>query len=63
MTEITTENYLSEAKRAIKNQVLQNALEDLQQRFGIATALAYQNLPEGPDLRFKAHDIRMDTIE
>jgi len=63
MAEITTENYLSEAKRAIKNQVLQNALEDLQQRFGTATALAYQNLPEGPGLRFKAHDIRMDTIE
>lgn len=62
MSEITTENYLSEAKRAIKNQVLQNALADLQHRFGTETALAYQNLPEGPELRFKAHDIRMHTI-
>ena len=63
MTEITTENYVSEAKRAIKNQVLQKALEDLQQRFGPATALAYQKLPEGPELRLKAHDIRMQAIE
>jgi L-lactate dehydrogenase complex protein LldF len=51
MTEITTENYVSEAKQAIKNQVLQNALADLQDRFGTGTALAYQKLPEGPDLR------------
>ena len=63
MNELKTENYVSEAKRAIKNQVLQKALEDLQQRFGPATALAYQKLPEGPELRFKGHDIRMQTIE
>lgn len=63
MTEITTEKYVSEAKKALKNQVLQNALADLQHRFGAGTALAYQKLPEGPQLRFKAHDIRMHAIE
>ena len=63
MTEITTENYVSEAKRAVKDQVLQSALADLQQRFGTGTALAYQQLPEGPELRFKAHDIRMQAVE
>ena len=63
MSEVTTENYVSEGKRAIKNQVLQSALEDLQQRFGPATALAYQKLPEGPELRLKGHDNRMQTIE
>jgi len=63
MTKITTENYITEAKRAIKNQVLQRALGDLQQRFGQSTALAYQQLPEGPELRLTGHDIRMQTIE
>ena len=63
MTEITTENYVSEAKRAVKDQVLQRALADLQQRLGVGAALAYQRLPEGPELRFKAHDIRMHAIE
>ncbi len=63
MSEITTENYVSEAKRAIKNRVLQKALDDLQQRFGPSTALAYQQLPEGPELRLKGHEIRMQTIE
>jgi L-lactate dehydrogenase complex protein LldF len=63
MSKITTENYVAEAKKAIKNQVLQAALADLQQRFGRGTAESYRQLPEGPDLRLKAHDIRMRTIE
>ena len=63
MTKITSENYKSIAKRALKDQVLQTALADLQHRFGIGTAAAYQSLPEGPELRFKAHDIRMKAIE
>ena len=63
MTEITSENYKSTAKRALKDQVLQKALADLQHRFGVGTAAAYQSLPEGPELRFKAHDIRMKAIE
>ncbi|MBW2409225.1 MAG: iron-sulfur cluster-binding protein [Deltaproteobacteria bacterium] len=63
MTKITSENYTSAAKQALKDQVLQKALADLQHRFGIGTAVAYQSLPEGPELRFKAHDIRMQAIE
>ena len=63
MTKITTENYVAEAKKAIKNRVLQAALADLQQRFGRGAAECYHQLPEGPGLRLKAHDIRMKTIE
>ena len=63
MSEITTVDYIAEAKKALNNPVLQSALVDLQKRFGHATALAYQNLPEGPDLRLKAHEIRAKTIE
>ena len=63
MTKITTENYVPEARKAIKNQVLQRALADLQNRFGRGTAESYQRLPEGPGLRLKAHEIRVQTIE
>ena len=63
MSKITTENYVAEAQKAIKNRVLQEALADLQQRFGRGAAESYRQLPEGPDLRLKAHDIRMQTIE
>jgi L-lactate dehydrogenase complex protein LldF len=63
MTKITTENYVAEARKAIKNQVLQEALADLQNRFGRGTAECYRRLPEGPDLRLKAHEVRMNTIE
>ncbi len=63
MSKITTENYVAEARKAIKNEVLQRALADLQNRFGRGTAECYRRLPEGPDLRLKAHEIRMETIE
>ena len=63
MSEITTADYIAEAKKALKDPILQAALADLQNRFGRGTALAYRNLPEGPDLRLKAHDIRAETIE
>jgi len=46
----------------MKNPVLQHALADLQNRFGRGTAAAYRNLPEGPDLRLKAHEIREKAI-
>ena len=62
MSEIFIGDYIAEAKRALNNQVLQHALADLQNRFGRATALAYQQLPEGPDLRLKAHEIRENAI-
>ena len=63
MSELFIGDYISEAKKALKNQVLQSALADLQHRFGRGTALAYRNLPEGPDLRLQAHAIREKAIE
>ncbi len=62
MTHIATENYKTQARAATRNIVLQGALAGLQERLGKGTALAYQDLPEGPDLRYKAHDIRMHAI-
>lgn len=62
MSEIRTEKYRQEATVAIKDAILQHALEDAQGRLGPGTAAAYKNLPEGPELRFKAHDIRMKAI-
>ncbi len=59
----TPEKYTATAKAGIQNPVLQKALAGLQDRFGRGTALAYQQLPEGPDLRHVAHDIRMDAIQ
>ncbi len=62
MPEIFIGDYKAEARKALNNQVLQNALADLQNRFGRGTALAYQQLPEGPDLRLKAHEIRQNAV-
>lgn len=62
MTHITTEKYKIKAAEAAQNPVLQGALAGLQERLGKDTALAYQNLPEGPGLRNRAHDIRMHAI-
>lgn len=63
MTEIRTEHYKTEARKALKDRVLQDALADVQDRLGKGTAQAYRDLPEGPDLRLKAHDIRMHAVE
>jgi len=62
MSDISTEKYVEEAKRGIANPVLQKALAGLQDRFGRATAEAYRRLPEGPDLRLRAHEIRETAI-
>jgi L-lactate dehydrogenase complex protein LldF len=62
MSNISTEKYVEEAKRGIANPVLQKALFGLQDRFGRGTAEAYRRLPEGPDLRLKAHEIRETAI-
>jgi L-lactate dehydrogenase complex protein LldF len=56
-------NYQSEARTAIADPVLRQALVNLQNRFGRGTARAYAGLPEGPQLRLKAHDLRMRSIE
>jgi L-lactate dehydrogenase complex protein LldF len=63
MAEITTEKYRKEALKGIANPVLQRALVNLQNRFGRGTAEAYRRLPEGPDLRLRAHKIRTESIE
>jgi L-lactate dehydrogenase complex protein LldF len=62
MSAISTEKYIEEARRGIANPVLQKALVGLQDRFGRGTAEAYRRLPEGPDLRLKAHEIRESAI-
>jgi L-lactate dehydrogenase complex protein LldF len=62
MSDIRTERYVEEARRGISNPVLQKALAGLQDRFGRGTAEAYRRLPEGPDLRLKAHAIREAAI-
>lgn len=58
-----TEKYTAEAVKGIENPVLQAALANLLARFGRGTAEAYRRLPEGPALRFRAHEIRMEAIE
>ena len=63
MIRITTEKYRDEAIKGINDPVLQKALAALQVRFGRGTAEAYRNLPEGPGLRRKAHEIRMKAVE
>jgi len=63
MIRISTEKYRDEAIKGINDPILQKALADLQVRFGRGTAEAYRNLPEGPGLRRKAHEIRMKAIE
>lgn len=63
MIRISTENYRDEAIKGINDPVLQKALPALQLRFGRGTAEAYRNLPEGPGLRQKAHEIRMKAVE
>ena len=62
MSDVRTEKYVEEAKRGIANPVLQKALTGLQDRFGRGTAETYRRLPEGPDLRLRAHEIRETAI-
>lgn len=63
MTGIQTERYVENAKAALKDTVMRNALAGLQERLGPATAATYNDLPEGPDLRKRAHAIRMESID
>ena len=61
-TEMNSPSYNSQSRAAIADPVLHTALANLQERFGKGAAQGYLNFPEGPDLRLKAHDIRMDAI-
>ena len=55
--------YNRQSRAAIADPVLHTALVNLQERLGKGAAQGYSKFPEGPELRLKAHDIRMDTIE
>ena len=63
MKPLETINYKAAARAAIDDPVLQKSLANLQDRLGKGAAQGYRELPEGPDLRLKAHDIRMESIE
>ena len=63
MAAYTTEAYTANARTAIDDRNLQNALSGFQHRMGPATAETYRQLPEGPGLRETAHAIRMQAIE
>lgn len=60
---MNSSNYTQKARTAIADPVLHKALVNLQERFGKGAAQGYRDFPEGLDLRLKAHDIRMETIE
>ena len=62
MGEISTELYKQHAANALDDEVLQNALSDVQNRLGPATARMYRELPEGLELRQKGHEIREYAI-
>jgi len=55
--------YKTKAAESIQDPVLRKALSRLQDHFGRGAARGYQAQPEGPDIRLKAHDIRMNAIE
>ena len=62
MRAIHLENYSHAARKAIDDKTLQRALADVQGRLGPGTAAAYRNLKEGPELRRKAHALRMEAV-
>ncbi len=62
MAEINTESYRQNAIKALDDGVLQSALANVQNRLGPATAKMYKELPEGPELRQKGHEIREYAI-
>lgn len=63
MNKITSEKYKDYAKSAIADPVLQSALASLQKRLGPATKKLYQDLPEGQELRKKAHQYRRKAVD
>jgi L-lactate dehydrogenase complex protein LldF len=62
MAGIEIGRYREVARESLDNQTLQRALSGMQQRIGRATAQKYKELPEGPDLRFQAREIRLQTL-
>ena len=62
MGDIHMGNYRHAARKAMGDATLQRALADVQGRLGPGTAAAYRNLKEGPALRHRAHELRMEAI-
>ncbi|GAB6905821.1 putative oxidoreductase subunit with NAD(P)-binding domain and ferridoxin-like domain [Desulfosarcina cetonica] len=63
MATYTTDRYVANARTAIDDPILQQALSGFQHRMGPATAETYRQLPEGPGLRDRAHAIRQEAID
>ncbi len=63
MTDIRTEHYRTEARKALGNTHLHRALKGLQDRLGKGALAAYEKLPEGPGLRRRAAEIRETDID
>ncbi|MFO7644845.1 MAG: LutB/LldF family L-lactate oxidation iron-sulfur protein [Desulfosarcina sp.] len=63
MAEIRTQHYRQAARKALGDTHLQDALKSLQNRLGKGALAAYENLPEGPELRWTAHEIRRHAME
>lgn len=63
MARVSTEHYKRHASDALRDDILQKALADVQGRLGPGTAATYRDLPEGPQLRHRAHEIREKAIE
>lgn len=55
--------FRTQARKGLKDPVLQKALEGLQRRLGPAAAQAYRQLPEGLGLRDEAHALRMAALD
>ncbi len=63
MVAIRTEHYREEARKAVGDTHLHEALRNLQNRLGKGALDAYEKLPEGPGLRQTAHEIRRHAID
>lgn len=63
MDNVTTEQFKQAASKSMKDPVLKKALEGFQKRIGPATAASYVALPEGPQLRQRAKEVRMEGLK
>jgi len=63
MSKITSDKYKENAAKGIADPVLQSALKGLQDRLGPATKKLFNNLPEGGELRRRAHGYRRKAVD
>lgn len=59
---MATESYSAEARKAIGDRILQEALSSFQQRLGKVASEAINELPQVQRLRLEAHRIRMQDL-